>query len=222
MTSSLQQTFIPQTLAQLVGAIEALLFVHVEPVTVKQLVQWTGWEREQVLAALDLLAQNLEREERGLKLLSVAGGVQLATKDVFHPVLQQVTGPRPPAPLSRAALETLAIIAYKQPVTRLEIDRLRGVRSQGALYALQDRELIEEAARADLPGRPILYRTSERFLHWCGISSLDDLPPLPDSETTESALAMMEAAAGEEGELAASDPAGPEGKAPSENDEPGA
>lgn len=192
-----QQTYIPQTLTQLVAAVEAVLFIHTEPVTVKQLAEWTGWEQHRVEAAVDLLEGNLDGEERGVRLLRVAGGVQLATKAACQPVLQRVTGPRPPAPLSRAALETLAVVAYKQPVTRAEIDRLRGVRSQGALYALQDRELVEEAARADLPGRPILYRTTEKFLHWCGLPSLADLPPLPDPEPepSEAAAALAQSAA---------------------------
>lgn len=201
MEPALEQTFIPQTLAQLVGAIEAVLFVSTDPVSVKQLVEWTGWERDQVLAALNLLEQHLAREERGLRLLHVAGGVQLATKSALQSVLEQLTGPRPPAPLSRAALETLAIIAYRQPVTRAEVDRLRGVRSQAAIYSLQDRELVEEAARADLPGRPILYRTTERFLHWCGIESLANLPPLPEEEQPEAVQrgGLSEAAAAAEG-----------------------
>lgn len=195
MTSAPKQTFIPETLSGLVGAIEALLFVHVEPVSVEQLIDWTGRDEEQVSAAIDMLEQQLDAKERGLHLLRVAGGIQLATKPEFHRVLQRATGPRPPAPLSRAALETLAVIAYKQPVTRAQIDRLRGVRSQGALYTLQDRELVEEAARAELPGRPILYRTTEKFLHWCGIPSLAELPPLPAPEPTDEVTALTEAAA---------------------------
>lgn len=200
MTTEPQQTFIPQTLTQLTAAVEAVLFVHTEPVTMRQLVQWTGWEHDRVEAAVELLERHLQAEERGLRLLRVAGGVQLTTKASCQPVLQRVTGPRPPAPLSRAALETLAVVAYCQPVTRAEIDRLRGVRSQGALYALQDRELVEEAARAELPGRPILYRTTEKFLHWCGLSSLDDLPPLPDAEPEpgDAAAALLESAAAAE------------------------
>lgn len=198
MERALQQTFIPQTLAQLVGTIEAVLFVSAEPAPMKQLVELTGWEHDQVLAALELLEQNLARDDRGLRLLHVAGGVQLATKPQLQSVLEKLTGPRPPAPLSRAALETLAIIAYRQPVTRAEVDRLRGVRSQAAIYSLQDRELVEEAARAELPGRPILYRTTERFLHWCGIESLSQLPPLPAVE--ESSAGITEAAAAHESE----------------------
>lgn len=191
---TLKQTYIPQTLAQLVGTIEAVLFVHVEPVSVKQLVEWTGWDDEQVTAAIELLEQQLEREDRGLHLHYAAGGIQLATKPHLHSVVQRLTGPRPPAPLSRAALETLAVIAYEQPVTRAQIDRVRGVRSQGALYALQDRGLVEEAARADLPGRPILYRTTPKFLHWCGIASFDQLPPLPEPELTDAIQAQLEVA----------------------------
>lgn len=198
MQPSMQQTFIPQTLAQLVGTIEAVLFVSPEPVSIERLHELTGWDEEQVVAALELLERNLQRDDRGLHLLKVAGGVQLATKREMQPVLQKLTGPRPPAPLSRAAMETLAVIAYKQPVTRAEIERVRGVRSQTAIYTLQERELIEEAGRAELPGRPILYRTTERFLHLCGIHSLDELPPLPAEEDDVGTAALEAAAAWED------------------------
>lgn len=198
VTPFMEQMFIPQTLAQLAGAIEAVLFVHTEPVSIGQLVQWTGWDKTKVEAALRWLQDELDRDGRGLRLLHEAGGYQLATKAEFHPVLTNMGAARQPPSLSRAALETLAIIAYRQPVTRAEIERLRGVGSQGALYALQERELIEEAARADLPGRPILYRTTERFLHWCGIPSLEELPPLPDPPATEGAASWLEAAAAHE------------------------
>lgn len=184
----MEQTFIPQTLEQLVGAIEALLFVSVEPLTNEELVEATGWDKDRVRAALDMLEARLNDEQgRGLCLVRVNNGYQLAAKPAFSSVIARLSAPKPPPPLSRAALETLAIIAYKQPITRAEIDYLRGVRSESAVHSLQERELIEEAGRADGPGRPILYRTTEKFLYWCGINSLDDLPPLPEVEEREEA-----------------------------------
>lgn len=180
----MEQTFIPETLEQLVGAVEALLFVSVEPLSEDELVRLTGWDKQHVRAAVALLEERLGSDAaRGLCLLRVNNGYQLATKPDFADVLARLKEPRPPAPLSRAALETLAIVAYRQPITRAEIDHLRGVRSESALQSLQDRELVEEAGRADAPGRPILYRTTERFLHWCGLNSLADLPPLPEPES---------------------------------------
>lgn len=180
----MEQTYIPETLEQLAGAIEAVLFVSVEPLTDDDLVRLTGWDKEHVQAAVAMLEKRLAREPaRGICVLRVNNGYQLAAKPDFSAVISRLSAPRPPAPLSRAALETLAIIAYKQPITRAEIDFLRGVRSDSAVHSLQDRELIEEAGRAEGPGRPILYKTTERFLHWCGLNSLDDLPPLPEAET---------------------------------------
>lgn len=178
----MEQTFIPETLEHLVGAIEALLFVSVEPLPEDELARLTGWDIHHIRAALELLDEQLTAAARGVALLRVSGGYQLATKPMFSSVIARLSAPKPPPPLSRAALETLAIIAYKQPITRTEIDYLRGVRSDSAIHSLQERELIEEAARAEAPGRPILYRTTERFLHWCALNSLDDLPPLPDAE----------------------------------------
>lgn len=184
----MEQTFIPQTLEQLVGAIEALLFVSVEPLSDEELVEATGWDKEHVRAAIDMLESRLNDDQgRGICLTRVNNGYQLAAKPSFSSVIACLSAPKPPPPLSRAALETLAIIAYKQPITRAEIDYLRGVRSESAVHSLQERELIEEAGRADGPGRPILYRTTEKFLYWCGINSLDDLPPLPEVEEREEA-----------------------------------
>ncbi|OUM94897.1 MAG: SMC-Scp complex subunit ScpB [Firmicutes bacterium ZCTH02-B6] len=176
----MEQTFIPETLEQLVAVLEAVLFASPEPVSLNDLARVTGWDQEGVHAALALLRQRLEAPDRGLCLLEVAGGWQLATKPELAELLQSLLAPRPPAPLSQAALETLAIIAYRQPITRAEIEQLRGVRVDSALQSLLERELIEEAGRADAPGRPILYRTTPRFLEWTGLSSLADLPPLPE------------------------------------------
>ncbi|HEY8496691.1 MAG TPA: SMC-Scp complex subunit ScpB [Limnochordales bacterium] len=176
----MEQTFIPETLERLVAALEAILFASPEPVSTDSLARLTGWDGEGVQAALRLLRQRLEASDRGLCLLEVAGGWQLATKPDFAGLIKALLEPRPPAPLSQAALETLAIIAYRQPITRAEIEQLRGVRVDSALQSLLERELVEEAGRADAPGRPILYRTTQRFLEWTGLNSLADLPPLPE------------------------------------------
>jgi len=179
-----EQTYIPQTLEQLMAALEALLFVNAEPMTARELAELTGWDEDHVRAAADLLAAKLASDPGcGLCLVRVSHGYQLATKPELAPFVGRLSAPKPPPPLSRAALETLAIIAYKQPITRAEIDHLRGVRSESAVQSLQERELIEEAGRAEGPGRPILYRTTEKFLQWCGLNSLADLPPLPEGGT---------------------------------------
>lgn len=177
----MEQTYIPQTLEQLVGAMEALLFVSSEPLSEEELADLTGWDVEHVRAAVRMLTARLNDDPaRGLWLVRVNNRYQLTTKPDLAGVVARLSAPKPPAPLSRAALETLAIIAYKQPITRAEIDFLRGVRSESAIHSLEERGLIEEAGRAEGPGRPILYRTTEKFLYWCGLNSLDELPPLPE------------------------------------------
>jgi len=181
-----EQTFIPETLEQLVAALEALLFASPDPVSTSGLCRLTGWDEAGVQAALSLLEEGLRSGTRGVCLQKVAGGWQLVTKPQFADLIAAAGAARSPAPLSQAALETLAIVAYRQPVTRAEIEQLRGVRVESALQSLLDRELIEEAGRADAPGRPILYRTTQRFLQWCGLNSLADLPPLPESEPPHS------------------------------------
>lgn len=182
----MEQTYIPQTLEQLAAALEALLFVSAEPLTARELAELTGWDEEHVQAAADMLAARLADDgASGICLVRVNNGYQLATKPQLASILARLSAPKPPPPLSRAALETLAIIAYKQPITRAEIDFLRGVRSESAVHSLQERELIEEAGRAEGPGRPILYKTTAKFLHWCGLNSLADLPPLPEGREEE-------------------------------------
>ncbi|MBO8141568.1 MAG: SMC-Scp complex subunit ScpB [Firmicutes bacterium] len=177
---------IPETLVELVAALEAILFVSHEPLSLEDLARITGWDEERVRNALELLDARMKEADRGLCLLWAAGGVQLATKARFAAVVAAVEKTKPPAPLSRAQLETLAIVAYRQPVTRAEIEHVRGVRSESALQALLERGLVEEAGRADGPGRPILYRTTNLFLQWCGLNSLEDLPPLPEAESPHS------------------------------------
>ncbi|HLT59385.1 MAG TPA: SMC-Scp complex subunit ScpB [Limnochordales bacterium] len=192
----MEQTFIPQTLHQLVAALEAILFVSPEPVAEEELGRLTGWDGAGVRAALELLQERMAADDRGLCLQRVDGGWQLATKPHLAGLLAPLLGPRPPAPLSQAALETLAIIAYRQPVTRAEIEQLRGVRAESALQSLLDRGLVEEAGRADGPGRPILYRTTRQFLQWCGLHSLADLPPLPEAPQAGPADALPAASHG--------------------------
>src|SRR5690606_1180265 len=165
---------------RLMAALEAILFASPEPVPTDSLVRLTGWDGEGVQAALRVLRQRLEASDRGLCLLQVAGGWQLATKPEFAGLISSLLEPRPPAPLSQAALETLAIIAYRQPVTRAEVEQLRGVRVDSALQSLLDRELVEEAGRADGPGRPSLVRTSRRAQQCAGLDPLAALPPLPE------------------------------------------
>jgi segregation and condensation protein B len=156
--------------------LEAMLFVAAEPATIAQLA-----------AALDVTASVVERglkelEEslanRGIRLQRHAGRVQLTTAAELAEVIERFLGLEAVSHLSRAALETLAIVAYQQPVTRPQIDAIRGVNSDGMMKSLLSKGLIQEAGRADGPGRPILYSISPVFLQHFGINSLAELPPL--------------------------------------------
>jgi segregation and condensation protein B len=159
-------------------ALEALLFVSDEPISSGVIAQTLGLERATVDAMCDRLASDLEARGSGLVLRSVAGGWRLFTHPETQGVVERFILSSRQARLTRASLETLAIVAYKQPVTRHQVSSIRGVNSDGVLRALTDRGLIEEAGRDEGPGRPLLYATTPRFLERLGLSSLAALPSL--------------------------------------------
>ena len=159
-------------------ALEALLFVSDEPVSSGVIAQTLGLERAAVDAMCERLARDLEARGSGLVLRSVAGGWRLFTHPETQGVVERFILSSRQARLTRASLETLAIVAYKQPVTRHQVSSIRGVNSDGVLRALTDRGLIEEAGRDEGPGRPLLYATTPRFLERLGLPSLATLPSL--------------------------------------------
>jgi len=159
-------------------ALEALLFVSDEPLTASVLAQALGLERRTVDAMCDRLAATLEERGSGLTLRSVAGGWRLFTHPETQDVVERFILSSRQARMTKASLETLAIVAYKQPVTRHQVSSIRGVNSDGVLRALTDRGLIEEAGRDEGPGRPLLYGTTPRFLERLGLPSLAALPSL--------------------------------------------
>ena len=167
----------------LAAKIEAMLFVSAEPVPVTQLA-----------AALDVNATVVERglkeldetlATRGLRLQRNAGRVQLTTAPELAQLVELFLGLEATTHLSRAALETLAIIAYQQPCTRPQVDALRGVNSDGMMKSLLNKGLVQESGRTDGPGRPILYSTTPEFLQHFGLSSIIELPPLAASAPAE-------------------------------------
>ncbi|RUM87929.1 MAG: SMC-Scp complex subunit ScpB [Thermodesulfatator sp.] len=160
------------------AVLEALLFVAGRAVRVKELreVLPEASERE-ILEALEELAQDYAG--RGLRIREVAGGFRLETVPEVAERVRAFLKPRPRR-LSRAALETLAIVAYHQPVTRAEIERLRGVDSSGPLKLLLEERLVRIVGRKAVPGRPLLYGTTSKFLEVFGLKSLEDLPPLAE------------------------------------------
>ncbi|HEX6971374.1 MAG TPA: SMC-Scp complex subunit ScpB [Limnochordia bacterium] len=161
------------------AALEAVLFAAARPLRTEELARILGIDPAGVLQLIAALEEAYAAGGRGLIVERVAQGYQLCTHPDLAPYITRVDRPCKTSGLSQAALEVLAIVAYRQPVTRAEIDALRGVRSDAAIASLLERELIEEVDRAGGPGRPIRYGTTEAFLVHLGLDSLTDLPPVP-------------------------------------------
>ena len=161
------------------GNIEAVLFAAGQPVSEVQLAEMLSVEKEHIRILLAQMKAEMEDTKRGLTILEVAGGYQLCTKAEFAETVARLAQVQPNR-LSKAALETLSVIAFKQPITRAEIEEIRGVQVDRVLQNLIDKELIKELGRKEVIGRPILYGTTEVFLNCFGMDSLSDLPPLPD------------------------------------------
>jgi len=172
--------------------VECLLFVAGEPLSAKELAKTTETDEEAIYESLRFLRDRYT--DSGLQVMEIAGGWQLCTRTQYAPVIGKLLAPRANR-LSKPALETAAIIAYRQPCTQAEVEAIRGVASDGVLKTLTERELIREAGRKQTPGRPILYATTESFLHYFGLSCLEDLPPLDDdAEDMEAATKMAQTA----------------------------
>jgi segregation and condensation protein B len=155
--------------------IEALLFVASESLTIKQIAKLTHSTEVEIAAALAAIEGDYA--DRGIVLREIAGGYRFASSPAAREVVEAYLLP-PKASLSTPALETLAIIAYMQPVTKSEIEAIRGVASDSVVSTLIDRNLVAEAGRKDVVGRPMLYKTTPEFLESFGLRSLDDLPPM--------------------------------------------
>ena len=172
---------ISEKLPNLVNQLEALVFAAPGPVLPSQLSAALSLSLKDIEEGLQVLDNQLA--ERGIRLQWHHGRVQLTTAPEFAPAVERFLGLEASSRLSKAALETLAIIAYQQPATRPEIDSIRGVNSDGVLKSLLSKGLIEEAGRAERPGRPILYATTSDFLNHFGLNSIKELPSL--GEMTE-------------------------------------
>jgi segregation and condensation protein B len=159
-------------------AVEAVLFVTDEPMPSGALAQALEVDRKAVEDALESLASEYEARGSGIVLRNVAGGWRLSTHPDAAPAVERFVLSSRHARLTKAALETLSIVAYKQPVTRHQIAAIRGVDSDGVLRALVDRGLVAEVGREEAPGRPMLYGTTPEFLERLGLDSLSSLPPL--------------------------------------------
>jgi len=164
--------------------IEGILFASTHPIKAKTFAEVLEIEIEEIKNLLGKLQEQYASDEHGFWLTLVADGYQLRTKPDLKGVMAKFYEKKPPR-LSSAMLETLSILAYKQPVTRPEVDRIRGVDSTGALKTLLDRGLIEMRGRSPSVGNPVLYATTQKFLEWFQISSLGDLPPLSEVEALD-------------------------------------
>lgn len=192
-------------LKQYKAALEAVLFAVAEPVSTEKLAEVLGIEPQVVERLCDHLQDEFAEEEHGIQLLSLEGRWQFSTKAQFGEQVKAALDKRRNVPLTSAALEVLAIIAYNQPVTRSFIEQVRGVDSSGVVQSLAQKGLIEEAGRLDLPGRPIAFRTTDGFLRSFGLASLAELPVLhgDDVSPQEAEERLAEAAAAlEQGPMA--------------------
>lgn len=167
----------------LVAALECVLFVAGEPLPLSEMARALLCDASTAEEALRELQLRLGEQGSGLQVVSIAGGYQLATRPDYAEAVARLLA-RGSNKLSRAALETLAIIAYRQPITQPEIEAVRGVAVGGVLKNLVDKKLVGEAGRKQAVGRPILYATTQEFLHYFAISDLSELPPLDLEEAT--------------------------------------
>src|SRR6476660_6312072 len=182
--------------SELAAVLEALLFVSPEPVSVSRLVTAVGHvSKAEVEQALTRLEEDLAQDNRGIQLVKLAGGYRLVTKVEYAPWLKRLDKAKAAQKLSRSALESLAIIAYKQPLVRAEIEEIRGVETSGVLRTLLERKLVRIVGRKEVPGRPIMYGTTKFFLEHFGLQDIAQLPPLREFKElgeAEQALLPME------------------------------
>ncbi|MGL4606828.1 MAG: SMC-Scp complex subunit ScpB [Eubacteriaceae bacterium] len=161
---------------ELVGILEGALFAAGDGITLNEFCRGLEKSIEEILEALKILKEDLKASGRGVRLVQVKETYQLSTKPEYYDEIRSITQHKQKTGLSRAALETLSIIAYRQPVTRVAIDEIRGVSSSSAIQRLYDRGLISEGGRLEAPGRPILYKTTKEFLKSVGFQSLKEMP----------------------------------------------
>jgi segregation and condensation protein B len=178
---------------ELKAILEAVLFVSPEPVPVARLMSILGTvSKAEVVQALGILTHDLDQDGRGIQLVQIAGGYRLVTKQEYGPGLKRMDKAKAAQKLSRSALESLAIIAYKQPLVRSEIEEIRGVETSGVLRTLCERKLVRIVGRKDVPGRPIMYGTTKFFLEHFGLHDLSQLPPLREfKELGDSEQALL-------------------------------
>jgi segregation and condensation protein B len=163
--------------------IEAILYLEADPLEENALARISGLSRDVVKQALESLEERYGREESGVELARIGGGVMISPKKEYWDHLKERYGKKNESRLSRAALETLSIIAYSQPITRSEIEGIRGVQPDTMIRLLLEKEFIREVGKKDIPGKPVQYGTTRDFLKFFRLESIADLPKLDESET---------------------------------------
>ncbi|HIJ60816.1 MAG TPA: SMC-Scp complex subunit ScpB [Nitrospirae bacterium] len=167
--------------------IEAILFASAEPITIKDIQKVIDINESIIVNAINQLIDEYSNRSSAINIIEIAGGYQMSTKPEYAQWIRKHKRNTQSNKLSQASLETLAIIAYKQPLTKLEIDNIRGVNSDGAVKNLVDRGLIKIVGKKEAPGRPFLYGTTRDFLHYFGLKNLTELPPLNNFLNEEAA-----------------------------------
>ncbi len=172
-------------MTEIKNAIEAVLFAAGDSIPTARLSLAFSVDEKEILQAVDMLDKEYENNRRGIRILRMDNRVQMCSAPEYASFVLKTLEHRKPPSLSAPALETLAIVAYYQPVTRAVIEKMRGVDSSYTVSALQDRGLIEPCGRLEVPGRPVVYATTEAFLRVMGIQTLQQLPQLPESQGNE-------------------------------------
>ncbi|AWK52274.1 SMC-Scp complex subunit ScpB [Clostridium beijerinckii] len=160
------------------SAIESLLFASGEPLSLQELINHLNEKSKHIEIIIEEMMEEYETSTRGIKIICIKGSYQLVTKAQNADYVQKLLKKNKRQSLSQASIESLAIVAYKQPITRIDIDEIRGVKSESAIQRLMEKELIKELGRLDVPGRPILYGTTEEFLRQFELKDLKELPSL--------------------------------------------
>ncbi len=177
---------------ELKAILESLLFVSAEPVPLERLMVALGTvSKSELKQALQSLREDFDREGRGLQMVELAGGYQIVTRAEHAPWIKRLAKAKASPKLSRSAMESLAIVAYKQPIVRGEIEQIRGVEVSTVLRTLLERKLIRMVGRKDVPGRPIMYGTTKLFLQQFGLGDLSQLPPLREFKELGEAEQVM-------------------------------
>jgi len=174
-------------MSDLAKIIEAILFVSGEPVQLSAIAHAMEVTEIEVISAVEELESDYDYQRRGICLKRFGSHIQLSTRADYAPFIEKLLQPVQKQSLSQAALETLAVVAYKQPVTKLDIEAVRGVKCDYSVQSLVNKGLIEEVGRKETLGRPILYGTTDTFLSHFGLKTLDDLPKPPENESEETA-----------------------------------